>query len=96
MSDKKLRLGFKGKEKTVDVRVPDGTPEPWGTDAKLDVVGKDHVRLDGVLKVTGRAKYSYDVHPQALIFAKLLRSPHAHARVTRVDLSRAKEAPPEV
>ncbi|MFB3066661.1 MAG: xanthine dehydrogenase family protein molybdopterin-binding subunit, partial [Planctomycetota bacterium] len=90
MSKKKLRLGFEGKEKTVDVQVPDGTPDPWGTDAKLDVVGKDHTRVDGVLKVTGRAKYSYDVHPEAMIFAKLLRSPHAHARVVRVDLSRAK------
>ena len=91
MSEKELRLGFKGKETKHTVDVPDGAPEPWGVDAELAVVGKDHPRVDAILKVTGQAKYSYDMQPEGLAYAKLIGSPHAHARVKRVDLSRAKK-----
>jgi xanthine dehydrogenase YagR molybdenum-binding subunit len=86
-----IRLGFPGSEKKADVEVPAGTPPPWDLSTDLKVVGKEHPRLDAVAKVTGRAKYSYDIRFKDLIYAKFLRSPHAHARVKRVDLSKAKE-----
>ena len=88
-----LKLGFPGQERAADVDVPEGAPKPWGVDAELAVVGKDHPRLDAHLKVTGGAKYSYDVRRPGMIYAKFLRSPHAHAKVVKVDLGKAKALP---
>ncbi len=57
------------------------------------VVGTRPVRHDGADKVTGRAKYGADFDAAGLLFAKVLRSPHAHARVKSIDTSRAEAAP---
>ncbi len=59
------------------------------------VVGTRPVRHDGYDKVTGRALYGADMRPSGLIHGRVLRSPHAHARVLSIDTSRA-EAHPEV
>ena len=59
------------------------------------VVGTRPVRHDGYDKVTGRALYGADMHLPGLLHARVLRSPHAHARVLSINTSRA-EAHPEV
>ena len=58
-------------------------------------VGKRPIRHDGVDKVTGKAIYGADIHPPGLVYGKILRSPHAHAQIKRLDTSKA-EAHPEV
>ena len=58
-------------------------------------VGKRPIRHDGVDKVTGKAIYWADIHPPGLVYGKILRSPHAHAQIKRLDTSKA-EAHPEV
>lgn len=63
------------------------------TKPKYKVIGTRPVRHDGVDKVTGRAKYGADVHPTGLIYGAMLRSPHAHAKIKRIDTSRAEQAP---
>ncbi len=63
--------------------------------AGYKVVGTRPIRHDGVDKVTGRALYGADVRPPGLLWGKMLRSPHAHARIVSIDASRA-EALPEV
>ncbi|HJZ78675.1 MAG TPA: xanthine dehydrogenase family protein molybdopterin-binding subunit [Vicinamibacterales bacterium] len=50
-------------------------------------------RLDGPDKVTGRARYSYDVTRPGMIYGTMVRSPYPHARVVSVDLSAAQRAP---
>jgi CO/xanthine dehydrogenase Mo-binding subunit len=50
-------------------------------------------RIDGVGKVTGAAEYTADVAIEGALWAKVLRSPHAHARITRVDASKARAFP---
>ena len=92
MSEHELHLGFRegGEKRRETVQLNDGTPDPWDLDTKLSVIGKDHPRLDGVDKVTGRAKYSYDRRFPGMIYAKMLRSPYAHARIKSVDVSKAK------
>jgi xanthine dehydrogenase YagR molybdenum-binding subunit len=50
-------------------------------------------RLDGPDKVSGRAKYSFDINRPGMIFGKIVRSSYPHARVTAVDLSEARRAP---
>ena len=57
------------------------------------VVGSRPVRHDGVDKVTGRARYAADTAMPGLLYAKVLRSPHAHARICGIDASRALALP---
>ena len=59
------------------------------------VVGSSPVRHDGTDKVTGRAVYGTDYTAPDLLHGKVLRSPHAHARVLSIDTTKA-EAPPAV
>ncbi len=57
------------------------------------VVGTRPVRHDGTDKVTGRAKYGADFDAAGLLYAKVLRSPHAHARIKSINTSKAEAAP---
>jgi len=52
-------------------------------------VGKRNVRPDGVDKVTGRAKYGADLILPGMLYGRVLRSPHAHARIKSIDISDA-------
>jgi CO/xanthine dehydrogenase Mo-binding subunit len=56
-------------------------------------VGLAIPRPDGPEKVTGRVAYVADIKRRGLLHAKLLRSPHAHARIVRIDASRARALP---
>jgi CO/xanthine dehydrogenase Mo-binding subunit len=56
-------------------------------------VGLAIPRPDGPDKVMGRVQYVADIQPRGLLHAKLLRSPHAHARIVRIDVSRARALP---
>ena len=60
---------------------------------EFDVVGTRPIRHDGPDKVTGRARYSADTQVTGLLHAKLLRSPHAHARIRSIDMSKALAYP---
>jgi xanthine dehydrogenase YagR molybdenum-binding subunit len=63
----------------------------WPKERQL--IGKRHSRLDGPDKATGRAKYSYDMNPKGLLHAVMLRSPHAHAKITKLDYAEAEKMP---
>jgi len=56
-------------------------------------VGLAIPRPDGPEKVTGRVEYVADIKRRDLLHAKLLRSPHAHAKIVRIDTSRARALP---
>src|ERR1700760_3196442 len=58
-----------------------------GTD--LRVVGTRPVRPDGVDKVTGRAQFGADMVMPGMLWGKVKRSPHAHARIIAIDASKA-------
>jgi CO/xanthine dehydrogenase Mo-binding subunit len=57
------------------------------------VVGKPIPRVEAAEKVTGRALFAADVKLPGMLYAKLVRSPYGHARIRRIDVSRAKEWP---
>ena len=57
------------------------------------VIGKRLSRIDGMAKSTGAARYHSDLKPKDLLFAALVTSPYAHARVKRIDFARALAAP---
>jgi len=63
------------------------------TTREVKGVGLSIPRADGAEKVTGRVQYVADMQPRGLLHAKLLRSPHAHATILRIDTSRARALP---
>ena len=63
------------------------------SEVEYRVVGKRPIRPDGVDKVTGRAQYGADINLVGLLQGKVLRSPHAHARIVSIDTSRAEALP---
>src|SRR5207302_6954542 len=57
------------------------------------VIGSRPIRHDGSDKVTGRALYGADYTAAGLLHGFILRSPHAHAKIVRIDTSKAAAAP---
>jgi CO/xanthine dehydrogenase Mo-binding subunit len=60
---------------------------------KLKVVGTRPIRPDGVEKVTGRANFGADRSLPGMLHGKIKRSPHAHARIVRIDAAKALAVP---
>ena len=63
------------------------------SNTEYKVVGTRPIRHDGTDKVTGRAKYGGDFHMSGLLHGQVLRSPHAHARIKSIDVSKAAAYP---
>ena len=59
------------------------------TATPFKVIGSRPLRPDGIDKVTGRAIYGADVKLPGMLYGKVLRSPHAHARIVSIDASAA-------
>ena len=57
------------------------------------VVGKGHIRIDGLDKITGRQVYVNDNYSNDMLYAALKTSPHAHAKIISIDRDKAREAP---
>lgn len=64
-----------------------------GWPKKRRLLGTKVKRLDGPVKATGRAKYSYDVNRPGLLHGMILRSPHAHAKIKALDTTAARKMP---
>jgi xanthine dehydrogenase YagR molybdenum-binding subunit len=65
----------------------------WPEADKRSLIGKRISRVDGPQKVSGRAKYSYDINRPGMLFGKIVRCPHAHAKITSIDTSAAERLP---
>lgn len=89
----KTRVEIEGEVHEETVVIEQDEPQAWKAGQEFSVVGKPVSRVDGRERVTGAAKYTYDVHPPGLLYAAVLRSPHAHARVTGLDTSEAEGLP---
>ncbi len=63
------------------------------TTEQTKVIGTRPIRPDGFDKVTGRALYGADFEMQGLLYGAVKRSPHAHARIVRIDTSKAAALP---
>ena len=87
------RVEVEGREEIKVVERPEREPDPWGSDAALNVVGTRAPRADAVEKVTGRARYTADIRRPGMLHAALLRSPVARGTVTRLDLLPALAIP---
>jgi CO/xanthine dehydrogenase Mo-binding subunit len=81
-----------GRFEEVWIVVEEDPLEQW-PEGPLAVVGRPAVRQDGPLRVRGEARYTADVKLPGMLHAAVLRSPHAHARVKRIDLAPALALP---
>ncbi|TMQ70036.1 MAG: aldehyde oxidase, partial [Candidatus Eisenbacteria bacterium] len=75
------------------------TPPNWGEgrtaapNGTFRVIGKRNRKVEGLAKVTGQAVYADDLRLPRMLHAKLLRSPHAHARIRAIDAAGARALP---
>ena len=61
--------------------------------ATLKVVGTRPIRPDGVDKVTGRANFGADMVMPGMLWGRIKRSPHAHARIVSINTAKAQALP---
>ena len=61
------------------------------TNQEFKIIGSRPPRPDGVDKVTGRARYGADTFAPGQLVGRILRSPHAHAKIRKIDTSRAEK-----
>ena len=61
--------------------------------APMNTVGHNVPRIDAFERVTGRATYTRDVRLPGMLYARVLTSPHPHARIVSIDVSRARALP---
>lgn len=60
---------------------------------KRKLIGKRISRIDGPAKVSGKAKYSFDLNRPGRLFGKILRSPYAHAKIVSINTGEAEKMP---
>jgi xanthine dehydrogenase YagR molybdenum-binding subunit len=61
--------------------------------AKTPLISQRVERVDGPAKVSGTARYTYDINRPGMLWARAVRSPHPHAKIVAIDFSAAKKAP---
>lgn len=93
----RLPVGIPGSPddplRDVERTIPRDEPPPLPPNADLSVIGKPTPRLDGRAKVTGQARYTSDVRLPGMLYGRVVRSPHAHARVRSIDVTAAQKFP---
>ena len=77
----------------IERQVPNGEAPALAPNQYLAVIGKPVPRADGRAKVTSAARFTVDVQLPGMVHARLLRSPHPHARVVAIDVSAAERHP---
>jgi xanthine dehydrogenase YagR molybdenum-binding subunit len=73
--------------------VPQGGSEPLPPADKTRVIGQPVSRVDGYDKVSGTARYTFDIALPNMAHARTLRSPHSHARITAIHTREAEQMP---
>ena len=69
------------------------TQQATGAVGPMDTVGRNVPRIDAYERVTGRANYTRDVRLPGMLYARVLRSPHPHARIRGIDVTKAAALP---
>src|SRR5947208_15347460 len=71
----------------------EGKDLPLPSGADFTEIGRSRRRVDGLQRVTGRARYTQDVYLPGMLYARVLRSPYPRARVRRIDTKKAEALP---
>ena len=89
----KTRVEVEGHVSEILVEIPENEVQPWAKDQKLKIVGQRLKRIDGPVRVTGKAVYTADVQLPGMVWCKILRSPYPHAEIVDIDSSEAEQIP---
>jgi xanthine dehydrogenase YagR molybdenum-binding subunit len=87
------KAGHASSPQTLEVNVAEGDLKPWDLDSKLRLVKGRHPRLDGPAKVTGRAKYTFDINLPGMLWAKMVRAAVPAGEIVKIDTSKAEALP---
>lgn len=88
-----LKAGLREHPQTLEVNVAEGDLRPWDLDSKPAVVRGREPRQEGALKVTGRAKYTFDLKLPGMLWAKMVRASVPAATIRGIDTARAQALP---
>ncbi|MCM3875061.1 MAG: xanthine dehydrogenase family protein molybdopterin-binding subunit [Thermoanaerobaculia bacterium] len=87
-----VEVGLAGHTLSKRILLSPGDPAPYPVGSR-PVTGRRRPRLDGPQKVTGRAMFTHDVRRPGMLHARILRSPHAHAKIVSIDASALEKMP---
>jgi xanthine dehydrogenase YagR molybdenum-binding subunit len=92
---KKIRVPrvVNGVEQMVEIEVDEEAGPGWGPNDKHRLLNQRITRVDGPVKATGVARYTYDQRLPGMLYGRILRCPHGHARVTKMDTAAALQMP---
>jgi xanthine dehydrogenase YagR molybdenum-binding subunit len=94
MSDRTVLTGIVGETlQPITRNIPVDEPPELPPNAELRVIGKPVNRVDAVPKVTGKARYTYDVQLPGMLYARIVSSTVPHARIKSIDTSAAEASP---
>jgi xanthine dehydrogenase YagR molybdenum-binding subunit len=86
----RVKVGPAENPVTLEVHPAAGDLKPWDNDSRLRAVKGRHSRLEAPQKVTGRAKYTYDVQLPGMLWAKMVRAPIPAGKIVRIDTAKAE------
>ena len=89
----RAKAGFEGKPVEMEVNPAEGDLKPWDLDTKFNVMKGRYPRIEGPLKVTGRAKFTYDIKLPGMLWGRMVGSAVPHAEVVKIDTSKAEALP---
>ena len=91
----RVKAGLPQAPQVRDVEVAEGDLKPWDLDSwsRFEQVGKRHTRFEAPLKVTGRAKYTYDVKLPGMLYGRMIGASIAAGEIVAIDTSRAEALP---
>ena len=89
----KTQVEFEGEFYDKYVVIEGENVDPWPSDRAFEVVGKPQTRVDGRERVTGSAPFTHDIQLAGMLVGKILRCPHPHARIRRIETSQAESLP---
>jgi xanthine dehydrogenase YagR molybdenum-binding subunit len=93
MSDRTVLTGIVGDTlQPITRNIPADEPPELPPNAELRVIGKPVNRVDAVPKVTGKARYTYDVQLPGMLYARIVSSTVPHARIKSIDTAAAEAA----
>jgi xanthine dehydrogenase YagR molybdenum-binding subunit len=92
---KKIRVPrvVNGVEQMVEIEVDEDSGPGWGPNDKHTLLNHRLTRVDGPLKAAGAARYTYDQRLPGMLYGRILRCPHGHARITKLDTEAAAKIP---
>ena len=89
----KTKVEFEGQFYDKIIVVEGDDISPWQADQEFKLVGKPHPRVDGIERVTGKAQYTHDIHMPGMVYGKILRCPHPHAKIKKLSTEKAENLP---